>query len=96
MAIQNDQPWEGPVVEAPFMWKHGGQYYLFYSGNGYVTPEYAVGYAVSNCITGKSLLWHGCHDTKSSKNHAFQLCLKDALIFERCRHEARSHQAFQL
>ena len=52
VVIQNDQPWEGPVVEAPFMWKLDGRYYLFYSGNGYVTPEYAVGYAVSDCITG--------------------------------------------
>jgi hypothetical protein len=51
--IHNDQPWEGPVVEAPFMWKHAGRYYLFYSGNGYKSPEYAVGYAVADHITGK-------------------------------------------
>ena len=51
--IQNDQRWEGKVVEAPFMWKHAGRYYLFYSGNSYQSPEYAVGYAVADHITGK-------------------------------------------
>ena len=56
MLIQNDQPWEGPVVEAPFMWKRTGRYYLFYSGNGYVSPEYAVGYAVSDSVTGRILI----------------------------------------
>ncbi len=51
--IQDDQHWEGKIVEAPFMWKHAGRYYLFYSGNGYTSPEYAVGYAVADHITGK-------------------------------------------
>ncbi|KAL0025618.1 hypothetical protein WJX79_008399 [Trebouxia sp. C0005] len=52
LLIQDDQHWEGKVVEAPFMWKHAGRYYLFYSGNGYNSPEYAVGYAVADHITG--------------------------------------------
>ena len=34
------------------MWKHDGRYYLFYSGNEYGSPYYAVGYAVSDCVTG--------------------------------------------
>lgn len=34
------------------MWKHYGRYYLFYSGNEYGSPDYAVGYATSDCITG--------------------------------------------
>ena len=55
VVIQNDQPWEGLVVEAPFMWTHAGKYYLFYSGNGYTSPEYAVGYAVADSVTGKLL-----------------------------------------
>ena len=29
------QPWEGSVVEAPFLWTSGGQFYLFYSANSY-------------------------------------------------------------
>lgn len=43
--VRNDQPWKGPVVEAPTMWLHEGQYYLFYSGNVYAGEAYAVGYA---------------------------------------------------
>jgi beta-xylosidase len=41
----NDQVWEGQVVEGPTMWKHGGRYVLFYSGNDYASDAYAVGYA---------------------------------------------------
>jgi beta-xylosidase len=41
----NDQVWEANVVEAPTMWKHGGRYYLFYSGGNYADDSYAVGYA---------------------------------------------------
>ena len=30
------QPWEGAVVEAPFLWENDGTFYLFYSANSYV------------------------------------------------------------
>jgi GH43 family beta-xylosidase len=50
--ITNDQAWEGPLVEAPFMVAHGGAYYLFYSGNGYATASYAVGVAKASSPTG--------------------------------------------
>jgi GH43 family beta-xylosidase len=43
--ITNDRAWEGSLVEAPFMVARGGYYYLFYSANGYATPQYAVGVA---------------------------------------------------
>jgi beta-xylosidase len=43
MLLSNDQPWEGPAVEAPTMWRHDGSYYLFFSGNGYNSADYAVG-----------------------------------------------------
>ena len=42
--------WEtryGEVVEGPTMFKDGPFYYLLYSGNGYQSPNYAVGYAYS-------------------------------------------------
>ncbi len=42
---QNDQVWEGGVVEAPEMVRHDGRYYLFYSGGNYEDDSYAVGYA---------------------------------------------------
>ena len=50
--IREDQSWEGNLVEAPTLWKHGGKYDLFYSANAYVDCRYAVGYAVSNSLRG--------------------------------------------
>jgi beta-xylosidase len=50
--ITNDQLWEGPLVEAPTLWKHEGRYYLFYSANSYAGADYAMGYAVAETITG--------------------------------------------
>lgn len=41
----DSQSWEGPLVEAPTMWKHGGKYYLFFSGSAYDSMSYASGYA---------------------------------------------------
>ena len=46
--IRQDQSWEGPLVEAPTLWKHAGRYYLFYSANWYYGPAYAIGYAVAD------------------------------------------------
>ncbi len=37
--------WEGELVEAPVMWRHDSEYYLFYSANAYYNKTYAVGYA---------------------------------------------------
>ncbi len=50
--ITNDQPWEGAVTEAPFMVQRGGTFFLFYSGNSYATPAYAVGVAQGPSPTG--------------------------------------------
>lgn len=50
--IQNDQPWEGRVVEAPTLHHQGGLYYLLYSGGPYDSDGYAVGYATSQHLTG--------------------------------------------
>jgi beta-xylosidase len=50
--VRNDAAWEDRVVEAPTMWKHNGQYYLFYSGNNYAGIEYAVGYATCQTPMG--------------------------------------------
>ena len=43
--ITNDQPWEGPTTEGPFMVEHGGEFFLFYSGNSFADATYAVGVA---------------------------------------------------
>lgn len=49
--IRNDLPWEGPLVEAPWVIEHGGSYYLFYSGNVY-DQRYRVGVARASSIRG--------------------------------------------
>ncbi|MBQ2882134.1 MAG: glycoside hydrolase family 43 protein [Clostridia bacterium] len=40
------------TTEGPYMLKHDGLYYLVYSGNGYETDKYAMGYAVSESPLG--------------------------------------------
>lgn len=58
----NDQPWEctpayvsAPIMEGPTVIKLDGKYYLFYSANHYMSPDYAVGYAVADSPLGP---WH--------------------------------------
>ena len=50
--IRNDVPWEGGVVEGPFVLRHGEYFYLFYSGNSYANATYAVGVARASSPTG--------------------------------------------
>ena len=50
--IRNDLSWERDVVEAPSMIENGGVYHLFYSGNRWDTPQYAVGHATCGSVTG--------------------------------------------
>ncbi len=48
--IDADQPWEGGIVEGPSMVSTEGHgYVLFYSGNLWSTPDYAIGWA--RCAT---------------------------------------------
>ena len=50
--FRQDAAWEGHLVEAPFMWRRGGAYYLFYSANAYDSDAYAAGYAVCESPVG--------------------------------------------
>jgi beta-xylosidase len=51
--IRNERAWEGHVIEAPTMYLHPEEgYFLFYSANNYGGPEYAVGYAICETVTG--------------------------------------------
>ncbi len=52
--FRNDQPWEhtlayesDPIMEGPTVVRLGDKYYLFYSANHYMSPDYAVGYATA-------------------------------------------------
>ncbi|MGE0327372.1 MAG: glycoside hydrolase family 43 protein [Polyangiaceae bacterium] len=50
--ITNTASWEGALVEGPWMVEHGGEFFLFYSANGYASSSYAIGVAKSNSPTG--------------------------------------------
>lgn len=50
--VTNDQPWKGPLVEAPTMWLRDGKYYMFYSANFFASEKYAVGYAICESPLG--------------------------------------------
>lgn len=50
--IQQDQEWEGNLVEAPVLVEHGGRFALFYSANDYGGEDYAVGVAYADALEG--------------------------------------------
>jgi xylan 1,4-beta-xylosidase len=52
--FRNDQPWEGQLVEGPFLLRRNGWWYAFYSGAGCcgVKCNYALGVARSRNLLG--------------------------------------------
>ena len=50
--IKQDLPWEGNLVEAPYMVERDGKFHLFYSGNAFDKASYAVGHALCESPTG--------------------------------------------
>lgn len=50
--LTNTKPWQGNLVEAPEMVRHGTGHVLFYSANGYDTDRYAMGYATCRSALG--------------------------------------------
>jgi beta-xylosidase len=58
---------EWPVAEAPFVMKHGGIYYMFYTANHFRSPDYAVGYATSPGPLGPFTKYEGNPILKSSE-----------------------------
>jgi GH43 family beta-xylosidase len=46
--LANDLPWEGHLVEGPFLWKQQGRYWLFYAANDFTDPAYGIGVAVAD------------------------------------------------
>lgn len=62
LVIIASNEWEqqqAAVVEAPYMLKHKGKYYLTYSGSHFESIGYAVGYAVSNTPLGPFIKYEG-------------------------------------
>ncbi len=52
IVLANDLPWEGHLVEGPWLTKRHGRYYLLYSGNDFSTSQYGVGVAVADSVFG--------------------------------------------
>jgi len=60
--LANDpSSWEGILVEGPWLIKppNSSYYFLFYSGNGYATPAYALGVARSENLFGPYVKYYG-------------------------------------
>ncbi|MBQ6474320.1 MAG: glycoside hydrolase family 43 protein [Victivallales bacterium] len=63
------QAWEtqdGLINEGPFVLKHGGLYYLTYSGNRQTSPDYGVGCAIAS---GFGDIWRKCDYNPILKHH---------------------------
>ena len=50
--VKQTAGWEGSVVEAPVLVRHGSRYVLLYSANSYAGDAYAIGYATASAATG--------------------------------------------
>ncbi|GAA4606129.1 hypothetical protein BJY16_005670 [Actinoplanes octamycinicus] len=50
--IKQNKPFEGILVEAPTLWKHGTTYVLFYSANFFGNGSYLSSYATSTSLRG--------------------------------------------
>jgi beta-xylosidase len=47
-----DNTFDWHTIEAPYVRRHGGRYYCFYSGSNWQTPNYGLDYAVADRVTG--------------------------------------------
>jgi hypothetical protein len=50
--LENDQPWEGHLIEGPWVTHQAGRYWLFYAGNDFTNPAYGIGVAVADDLLG--------------------------------------------
>ncbi len=59
LCFEPSQPWEYGWVEGAFVIYHKSAYYMTYSGCGYQSPNYAVGYATAPSPTGPWTKYEG-------------------------------------
>lgn len=48
LILQNDQPWEGHLIEGVWALQRAGRSWIFYAGNDFATPNYGIGAAVAD------------------------------------------------
>lgn len=52
LVLATDAAWEGVIAEGTWVEKHDGRYHLMYSGNIYLTTNYAIGVAEAENVLG--------------------------------------------
>ena len=52
LVIENDLPWEGHLIEGPWVTFQQGRYWMFYAGNDFTNPAYGIGVAVADDLLG--------------------------------------------
>ena len=50
--LENDLPWEGHLIEGPWVTFQAGRYWMFYAGNDFSNPAYGIGVAVADDLLG--------------------------------------------
>ena len=50
--LENDQPWEGHLIEGPWVTFQRDRYWMFYAGNDFTNPAYGIGVAVADNLLG--------------------------------------------
>ncbi|MEV6366714.1 glycoside hydrolase family 43 protein [Micromonospora musae] len=50
--LKQTEPWEGTLIEGPFLHRQEGRLYLFFAANAYDRAEYAEGYAICESPSG--------------------------------------------
>ena len=50
--LENDQPWEGHLIEGPWVTHQAGRFWMFYAGNDFTNPAYGIGVAVADNLLG--------------------------------------------
>ncbi len=70
--IKQTESWEGNLIEAPTLVKHGSKYVLLYSANNYAGRAYAIGYATSASLLGPYTK-HGAPLLSTSNSHGLYL-----------------------
>ena len=50
--LENDQKWEGHLIEGPWVSFQQGRYWMFYAGNDFTNPAYGIGVAVADTLLG--------------------------------------------
>jgi beta-xylosidase len=80
--MTNDKAWQGNLVEAPEMIRHGNGYVLFYSANDYASAQYGIGYAACRgplgpCTDKSEASLIASNDAAAGPGHCFVVTMSD-------------------